>query len=83
MSIIAKEWVDKMKLQPVGGSSIMEVELALGGKVWVETMLYEVKLVDKEGGVFKIRTLAFQELVANVNNSMGAIEEAELMFDLA
>ena len=77
VSIIAKEWVNEMKLLPVGGSSTREVELALGGKVWVETMPYEVKLVDKEGGVFKIRVLAFQELVAHINNSMGAIEEAE------
>ena len=83
VSIIAKGWVDEMNLQPVGGSSTREVELALGGKVWVETTPYEVKLVDKQGSVFKIRALAFQEPVARINNSMGAIEEAESMFDLA
>ena len=83
VSIVAKGWVDEMNLQPVGGSSTREVELALGGKVWVETTPYEVKLVDKQGSVFKIRALAFQEPVARINNSMEAIEEAESTFDLA
>ena len=66
----------------MGRSSTREVELALGGKVLVETAPYEISLVDHVGKVFKVRALAFQEPVARIHNSVEGIERAESVFQL-